>query len=349
MQPSMYGRLDIAVLTVCLMLAMPAASALEQPAATSDDMVGQLAGLEATADVDVAALRQQALDRIKSKADAVALKRPPVAAQLRRLPHLDLDIQFNPDFPVIRPESYRTLGRIADALSDLRLLPFGFLIVGHTDATGKRDNNLTLSQRRAEIDPRRPGDDFQDFAKTHPGGRSRRGTTAGCRPSESRRQPADRDRDSPQRAVRGGPIGNFNTIHKNCASATHPVKTKPSEALEFPQGSFAGARHDTPFTSQSLSLEAGIDSKGRPAVDAVDADRAGLLQLPLGRHHLPRHRPMEQRGAGMGARQHLRPAGALQHLQRFLRDRLAAAQLKAATSHLTLMNRFQPRARVCPQ
>ncbi|MGO8912933.1 MAG: OmpA family protein [Bradyrhizobium sp.] len=150
MQPSKCGRLDITVLTVCLALAMPIASALAQPAATADNMVGQLAGLEATADLDVAALRQQVLDRVKSKADAVALKRPPVAVALLRLPHLDLDIQFNPDSPVIRPDSYRTLGRLADALSDLRLLPFGFLIVGHTDATGKRDYNLTLSQRRAD-------------------------------------------------------------------------------------------------------------------------------------------------------------------------------------------------------
>ncbi len=150
MQPGICGRFDIAVFTVCLMLAMPAAPALAQPAATADNMVDQLAGLEAAADVDVAALRQQVLDRIKAKADAVALKRPPVAAQLRGLPHLALDIQFNPDSPVIRPESYRTLGRIADALSDLRLLPFGFLIVGHTDANGRREINLALSQRRAE-------------------------------------------------------------------------------------------------------------------------------------------------------------------------------------------------------
>ena len=42
------------------------------------------------------------------------------------------------------------LGRVADALSDPRLLPFGFLIVGHTDASGKREDNLILSQRRAE-------------------------------------------------------------------------------------------------------------------------------------------------------------------------------------------------------
>jgi len=150
MQPSRCGRLDIAGLTVCLLLAMPIAAAQAQPAATADNMVGQLAGLETTADMDVAALRQLVLDRIKSKADAVALKRPPVAVALFRLPHLDLDIQFNPDSSVIRPESYRTLGRLADALSDLRLLPYGVLVVGHTESTGRREDNLTLSQRRAD-------------------------------------------------------------------------------------------------------------------------------------------------------------------------------------------------------
>ena len=145
------GRQDVAWLTVCqMLLAMSAASALAQPAATTDDMVNQLAGLEAPVEVDIPSLRQDALARIKSKADAVALKRPPIAPQLTKLPHLDLDIQFNPGSPVIRPDSYRMLGRVADALSDPRLLPFVFLIVGRTDASGRREDNLTLSQRRAE-------------------------------------------------------------------------------------------------------------------------------------------------------------------------------------------------------
>ena len=144
------GRLEAGLLTVCLMVAMPAASGLAQPAATAENLVNQLAGMEATADLDVAALRQQVLDRVKSKADAVALKRPPVTVQLLKLPRLNLDIQFNPDSPVIRPESYRTLGRVADTLTDPRLLPFGFLVVGHTESTGRREDNLTLSQRRAD-------------------------------------------------------------------------------------------------------------------------------------------------------------------------------------------------------
>jgi outer membrane protein OmpA-like peptidoglycan-associated protein len=146
----MNSRFDIGLLTVCLVLAMSVPSALAQAVVTAEGMINQLAGLETASDVDVAALRQQALERIKSKADAVALKRPPVAPQLRKLPRLNLDIQFNPDSPVIRPESYRVLGRIADTLSDPKLQPYGFLIVGHTESTGRREDNLTLSQRRAD-------------------------------------------------------------------------------------------------------------------------------------------------------------------------------------------------------
>src|ERR1700676_4948603 len=150
MNPSKKARRDIVLLTVCLILAMPAAPALAQAVVTTESMVSQLAGPETFPDMDVAALRQQALDRVKSRADAVPLKRPPVAAQLLKLPHLNLDIQFNSDSPVIRPDSYRMLGRIADAFADPKMLPYGFLIVGHTEATGKREYNLTLSQRRAD-------------------------------------------------------------------------------------------------------------------------------------------------------------------------------------------------------
>jgi len=80
----------------------------------------------------------------------VPLKRPPIAVQLVKLPQLLVEIQFDPDSPIIRPESYRTLGHIADTLYDPALLPYKFLIVGHTDATGKREYNLALSQRRAD-------------------------------------------------------------------------------------------------------------------------------------------------------------------------------------------------------
>jgi OOP family OmpA-OmpF porin len=145
------GLREIGLLTAAVIVfAAHATSALSQDAVTAESMVQQLAGLETAPDMDVAALRQQAVERVKSKADAIALKRPPVAAPLRKLPHFNVDVQFNPDTPIIRPESYRTLGRIADVLSDPALLRYGFLIVGHTEATGRREPNLTLSQRRAD-------------------------------------------------------------------------------------------------------------------------------------------------------------------------------------------------------
>ena len=138
-------------LTVGLWLAiLPASTALSQEAPTTEAMVGMLAGLEAPSDLEVPALRQQVTDRIKAKADAIALKRPLVAPQLNKLPHVNVDIQFNPDTPVIRPKSYRTLGRIADALTNPALMSFTFLIVGRVEANGRRDANLMLSQRRAE-------------------------------------------------------------------------------------------------------------------------------------------------------------------------------------------------------
>src|SRR5256885_12292754 len=103
-----------------------------QAGGAADDWVNKLAGLETALDLDVAALRQQALERIKSKADAAPIKRPPLAAQLLKLPQFFAEIQFDEDAAVVRPDSYRTLGRIADTMSHPSLLGSKFLIVGHT-------------------------------------------------------------------------------------------------------------------------------------------------------------------------------------------------------------------------
>jgi OOP family OmpA-OmpF porin len=122
-----------------------------QPDSAAQDWVNKLAGLQTAPDLDVATLRQQALERIRSKADAAPLKRPPVVAQLLKLPQFFAEIKFDEDAAVVRPDSYRTLGRIADTLAHPSLLGYKFLIVGHTVSTGRRENNLTLSQRRAEV------------------------------------------------------------------------------------------------------------------------------------------------------------------------------------------------------
>ena len=135
---------------IVIVAAAPTSAARAQAEVTPEKLISQLTGLETAADLDVAALRQQATDRVKSKADATPLKRPPIAGQLLKLPQFAIEVQFDPDTSLIRPESYKTVGRIADVLTHPTLLPYVFLIVGHTDASGRRDNNLTLSQRRAD-------------------------------------------------------------------------------------------------------------------------------------------------------------------------------------------------------
>ena len=129
-------------------IALFPASAQEAP--SPQTIIAALDKLETPSDIEVPALRQQAADRVKAKTDPIALKRPPISRELTKLPHIDLDIQFSPDTPVIRPASYRTIARLADALTNPALMSYVFLVVGHIDANGRRDNNLLLSQRRAE-------------------------------------------------------------------------------------------------------------------------------------------------------------------------------------------------------
>lgn len=149
MGPERKIRRGIGLLIVALVgfTALPASAQTR----AAEDWVSQLAGLQSEPDLDIAALRQQALERVKAKADPAPIKRPPVAAQLLKLPQIMVEIQFDEDAAVVRPESYRALGRIADTLAHPALLAYRFLIVGHTVSTGKREINLTLSQRRADV------------------------------------------------------------------------------------------------------------------------------------------------------------------------------------------------------
>jgi outer membrane protein OmpA-like peptidoglycan-associated protein len=99
----------------------------------------------------VPALRQQVLERSKSRSkNEPPQKRSPIAPELTKLPTFNADIQFDVDTPIVLPASYETLGRIADALTHSSLLPYAFLVVGHIESTGRRENNVLLSQRRAD-------------------------------------------------------------------------------------------------------------------------------------------------------------------------------------------------------
>ena len=140
------GLMLVASIAVVL-LKQPARA---QVAAPASNLIDQLVGPETPADLDVAALRQQVAARIQSKADATSLKRPPAAPELLKLPQFNFNVVFDPDSSVIRPQSYQTIGRIADALSDPKLLPYAFLVIDHTESAGRRSDNLLLSQRRAD-------------------------------------------------------------------------------------------------------------------------------------------------------------------------------------------------------
>jgi len=123
---------------------------LAQTAAPADNLVEKLSGSTAPADIDAAAIRAQLPERLKSKADQQPLRRAPVAPQLLKLPQVSFEIRFDPDSPIVRPESYATLGRIADALGHPALQSTAFLVVDHINSGGRRDFNLALTQRRAD-------------------------------------------------------------------------------------------------------------------------------------------------------------------------------------------------------
>ena len=129
-----------------------APSARAQDAVTRDDIVNKLNHLDAAPTLDIAALRPQVMERSKSRGrnEPPPQKRPPIAPDLNKLPALNLDIQFDADTPIVKPESYQKLGQLADTLVNSELLGYQFLIVGHIESTGRRDNNVLLSQRRAD-------------------------------------------------------------------------------------------------------------------------------------------------------------------------------------------------------
>ena len=141
-------------LWVTLALTLLAGAASAQTAApTRDDIVGKLNHFEEAAEVDLPALKQQVMERAKTrmKNDPGPVNRPLIAPDLAKLPAFNAQIQFDADTPIIQPASYQTVGRIADALVDSSLLPYTFLIVGHVESNSKtREANAILSQRRAD-------------------------------------------------------------------------------------------------------------------------------------------------------------------------------------------------------
>lgn len=167
MRPASNSRRHLGLLVVALLgcAALPARAQAPQappgiqappgnqtPApGTSEEWITKLSGFETAPELDLVELRKELAERIKSRTEPVPGKRPPAVPELSRLPQLVAEIRFDDDVAVVRPESYWVLGRIADTLSHPSMLGYKFLIVGHVPATGRRDHNLTLSQRRADV------------------------------------------------------------------------------------------------------------------------------------------------------------------------------------------------------
>ena len=153
MRPTNIPRVTGLCLAVLVALgALPASAQAPSPAApTSEEWIKKLSGLATEPDLDLAELKKQAAERIKARVEPIPNKRPPMAPELNKLPQFIAEIQFDEDAAVVRPDSYRTLGRVADTITHPSMLGYKFLIIGHTASGGRRDFNLPLSQRRADV------------------------------------------------------------------------------------------------------------------------------------------------------------------------------------------------------
>jgi len=65
-------------------------------------------------------------------------------------PSLSLLIQFDFNSAKVKPESQQALSNLAQALQSKELADSQFAVEGHTDAKGRADYNLKLSQQRAD-------------------------------------------------------------------------------------------------------------------------------------------------------------------------------------------------------
>jgi outer membrane protein OmpA-like peptidoglycan-associated protein len=117
-------------LAACALLA-PALRA--QPAPTPEQMVEQLKAQPAQAP------RTRSLRNLTVESTAPAAR-----------PSLSLLIQFDFDSARVRPESQQALANLAQALQSSELASSKFAVEGHTDAKGRADYNLRLSQLRAD-------------------------------------------------------------------------------------------------------------------------------------------------------------------------------------------------------
>ncbi|EFO32197.1 OmpA/MotB domain-containing protein [Roseibium sp. TrichSKD4] len=130
--------------------AVSATGALAQTKLSRNEIINSLQGAQAKVEVSADELRKAAFDNIKKYPGDNAAEVLPLALKLNQLRQFNVEITFDFDSDRIRPESYETVGVIADALHTPYLWGAKFFVVGHTDAKGDREYNIKLSQRRAD-------------------------------------------------------------------------------------------------------------------------------------------------------------------------------------------------------
>lgn len=141
----------ISVLTAgCLAIALSLGSAAAQTKLDRNEIITSLQGAQKKVDVSADDLRRQALEHIKKFPGADSPQTLQLSEKLAQLRQFVVEITFDFDSARIRPESYETVGVMADALHTPYLMGQKFFVVGHTDAKGSREYNLNLSQQRAE-------------------------------------------------------------------------------------------------------------------------------------------------------------------------------------------------------
>lgn len=136
-----------AALLICAATSAAHAQSDVSPGEILKDLAGTGKAAQSTG-IDIAAARAEIQNRIKNERGENAADPPPILQGLATLPNLTLLIDFDYDSDRIKPSSYHTLARIADALHHPLLMSYAFAVVGHTDAAGSRQYNFDLSERR---------------------------------------------------------------------------------------------------------------------------------------------------------------------------------------------------------
>lgn len=112
-----------------------------------NQIINSLAGTARTVGrFDPIALEQAAARAAASGGEDAASQ---LTDALASLPQLSVQINFDLNSGVIEPDSYYAVGLIADAMHTPSLSGQRFAVIGHTDASGPREFNFKLSQKRA--------------------------------------------------------------------------------------------------------------------------------------------------------------------------------------------------------